>query len=74
MDIISEICEGFEVPAQFFIEPDRAKAIEFAVSHAQSGDTVLVAGKGHERYQEIGNIRLPYSDRAAIQKVFGVRT
>ncbi len=74
MDIINEICEGFEVPAQFFIEPDRAKAIEFAVSHAQSGDTVLVAGKGHERYQEVGNIRLPYSDRAAIQKVFGVRT
>lgn len=73
MDIINEICEGFEVPAQFFVEPDRAKAIEFAVSHAQSGDTVLVAGKGHERYQEIGNVRLPYSDRAAIQKVFGVR-
>ena len=74
MDIIDEICDGFEGPAQFFVEPDRAKAIEFAVSHAQSGDTVLVAGKGHERYQEIGNVRLPYSDRAAIQKVFGVRS
>lgn len=73
MDIINEICEGFEVSAQFFVQPDRAKAIEFAVSHAQSGDTVLVAGKGHERYQEIGNVRLPYSDRAAIQRVFGVR-
>lgn len=73
MDIISDICEGFEEPAQFFVEPDRAKAIEFAVSHAQSGDTVLVAGKGHERYQEVGNLRMPYSDRAAIQKVIGVR-
>lgn len=74
MDIIDDICDGFQGPVQYFIEPDRAKAIEFALSHAQSGDAVLVAGKGHERYQEVGNVRLPYSDRSAIQKVFGDRS
>ena len=45
-------------------EPDRARAIEKAVSEAAPADVVLIAGKGHESYQEIAGKRLPFSDAA----------
>ena len=45
------------------IEPDRAAAIRLALSHAQSGDIVLLAGKGHETYQTIGDESVPFDDR-----------
>ncbi|MBW8078049.1 MAG: UDP-N-acetylmuramoyl-L-alanyl-D-glutamate--2,6-diaminopimelate ligase [Gallionella sp.] len=41
---------------------DRAAAIHHAIAHAQPGDTVLIAGKGHEDYQEINGVRHPFSD------------
>jgi UDP-N-acetylmuramoyl-L-alanyl-D-glutamate--2,6-diaminopimelate ligase len=44
------------------VEEDRASAIALAVSQASPGDTVLIAGKGHETYQEIDGVRLPFSD------------
>jgi UDP-N-acetylmuramoyl-L-alanyl-D-glutamate--2,6-diaminopimelate ligase len=45
-------------------EPDRARAIEKAVSEAAPADVVLIAGKGHENYQEIAGKRVPFSDAA----------
>jgi UDP-N-acetylmuramoyl-L-alanyl-D-glutamate--2,6-diaminopimelate ligase len=44
------------------IELDRAEAIRYAIRSAKTGDTVLVAGKGHENYQHIGTERRPFSD------------
>ncbi|MCA9444480.1 MAG: UDP-N-acetylmuramoyl-L-alanyl-D-glutamate--2,6-diaminopimelate ligase, partial [Candidatus Omnitrophica bacterium] len=44
-------------------EVDRHKAIEQAIAIAQSGDVVLIAGKGHEDYQEINHVRHPFDDR-----------
>jgi UDP-N-acetylmuramoyl-L-alanyl-D-glutamate--2,6-diaminopimelate ligase len=44
------------------VEEDRASAIALAVSEARPGDTVLIAGKGHETYQEVDGVRLPFSD------------
>jgi UDP-N-acetylmuramyl-tripeptide synthetase len=44
------------------VEPDRAHAIQEIVSSAQPRDVVLIAGKGHENYQEIAGRRLPFSD------------
>lgn len=41
---------------------DRAAAIEYAVMHADAADTILIAGKGHEHYQDIGNQRIRFSD------------
>jgi len=45
------------------IEPDRAEAIRRAVAGAAPGDVVLIAGKGHEQYQEIAGVRHPFDDR-----------
>jgi UDP-N-acetylmuramoyl-L-alanyl-D-glutamate--2,6-diaminopimelate ligase len=54
---------------------DRARAITEAVSWAQAGDVVLVAGKGHESGQEISGVKHPFDDREvlgeAIEQVIG---
>lgn len=65
MAIIAEIQAGFQNPntKSLMIEPDRRKAIDFAISKAGSFDIVLIAGKGHEPYQEILNVRHPFDDR-----------
>jgi UDP-N-acetylmuramoyl-L-alanyl-D-glutamate--2,6-diaminopimelate ligase len=44
-------------------EPDRVRAIASALEAAKAGDLVVIAGKGHETYQEIGGIKLPFDDR-----------
>lgn len=53
------------------VEPDRAKAIRNAVKAAAPGDVILLAGKGHEPYQEIAGVRHPFSDLAVAQAVLG---
>jgi len=53
------------------IEQDRAAAIRLAVQSAGSGDIVLVAGKGHEDYQEIAGVKMPFSDAAAAKAALG---
>ncbi|MEK7698048.1 MAG: UDP-N-acetylmuramoyl-L-alanyl-D-glutamate--2,6-diaminopimelate ligase, partial [Nitrospirota bacterium] len=58
-EIIKDIIKGIKKD-NYMIEPDRAKAIEKAVSIAKTGDTLLIAGKGHENYQEIKGIRYPF--------------
>ncbi|MEE4658927.1 MAG: UDP-N-acetylmuramoyl-L-alanyl-D-glutamate--2,6-diaminopimelate ligase [Halieaceae bacterium] len=68
--IIDDVLAG--VPpadvANVAVEADRAGAIAMAVSQAQPGDCVLVAGKGHENYQIIGGERLPFSDVQALRE------
>lgn len=59
-DIINEILGGIDCPS--LVEEDRAIAIEFAISNARAGDCVLIAGKGHEDYQQVGDLRIPFSD------------
>lgn len=64
--IIDDIAEGLRgAPAT--LEPDRARAICLAIGMARRGDIVLVAGKGHERYQEINGVRHPFSDSDAVR-------
>ena len=63
--IIADIAKGLR-GARAAIEPDRARAIRLAVSMARRGDIVLVAGKGHERHQEIGGIKHIFSDAAVV--------
>ena len=49
--------------------PDREEAILKAILEARPGDTVLLAGKGHEDYQEIAGVRRPFSDRALVAEL-----
>jgi len=66
MLIIDDVIAGIK-RNNYMILPDRAEAITRAVSMTEQGDTLLVAGKGHEDYQEINGIRRPFSDREAIK-------
>ena len=56
------------------VEPDRARAIFEAVGSARQGDVVLIAGKGHEDYQEAGGARQPFSDDATARKALDAWT
>lgn len=58
--IIEDIAAGLH--GNFAIEEDRAKAISVGIFSAKPGDIVLIAGKGHEEYQEINGKKLPFSD------------
>lgn len=56
------------VTARYRVIPDRGQAIAFAVSLLEDRDTLLVAGKGHETYQEINGVRYPFDDREVLRK------
>jgi UDP-N-acetylmuramoyl-L-alanyl-D-glutamate--2,6-diaminopimelate ligase len=63
--IMNDVTVGLQkAKANYVAEPDRARAIDRALREARSGDIVLIAGKGHEAYQIIGDRKLPFDDRA----------
>jgi UDP-N-acetylmuramoyl-L-alanyl-D-glutamate--2,6-diaminopimelate ligase len=69
--IVAMILEGMRRPERALVERDRARAIRAAVAGAKPGDAVLIAGKGHEDYQVVGNERRPFSDRALLAALSG---
>ena len=60
--IVAEILAGFDDTRAITVERDRAAAIAAAICQANQGDSVLIAGKGHEPYQEIAGVRHPFDD------------
>ena len=66
--IINEILSGMVVKP-LIVEVDRQTAIEEAVNEAESGDLIVIAGRGHEEYQEIQGNAVPFSDRAVLLDV-----
>ncbi len=62
LSIIADIRAGI-VGGEVIVEPDRRRAIELSVSLAQPGDVVVIAGKGHEDYQIIGDRTIHFDDR-----------
>jgi UDP-N-acetylmuramoyl-L-alanyl-D-glutamate--2,6-diaminopimelate ligase len=68
--IIEDILAGCDEPQKIRVELDRKLAITYAINHAETKDIVLVAGKGHESYQEINHVRYPFSDAAVVTAVF----
>lgn len=71
--IISQILLGLVPGDTVQVEPDRARAIAGALSQAQAADVVLIAGKGHEDYQEIAGLRHAFSDKLHAQAALGAR-
>lgn len=63
--IIAAITQGMQ--GKYSVEPDREKAIAIAINSAGKGDVVLVAGKGHETYQDIAGTRHAFSDAHCVQ-------
>lgn len=73
--IIEEIVAGFPHGfSNFHVEPDRQRAIEFALAEARPDDCVLIAGKGHESDQIVGTDRLPFDDRQISREILGRTT
>jgi UDP-N-acetylmuramoyl-L-alanyl-D-glutamate--2,6-diaminopimelate ligase len=87
LEIIGEIEKGINLPKLmpdqydlknldkkvYFVIPDRAEAISKAILVAGSEDIVLIAGKGHEEYQIIGDQKFPFDDRSVARKALQKR-
>jgi len=69
--IVEEILTGMHAPARVRVERDRAQAVAGALKAAGPGDVVLVAGKGHETEQVVGDRKLHYSDRETVARLLG---
>lgn len=67
--IVIDILAGLAKPEQALVERDRAAAIQAAIATSEVGDVVLIAGKGHEDYQEIGGQRMPFDDRLVVREL-----
>lgn len=65
--IIDDINKGVLPDKMVYIEPDRRAAIITALRMAKQGDVVLIAGKGHESYQVIGDVKIHFDDREEIE-------
>jgi UDP-N-acetylmuramoyl-L-alanyl-D-glutamate--2,6-diaminopimelate ligase len=69
--IMKDILDGFERPEQVRVIHDRETAIETALNQASSNDLVVIAGKGHEQFQLVGDQRIPFSDRHVVRQIRG---
>ncbi|MDX1280998.1 UDP-N-acetylmuramoyl-L-alanyl-D-glutamate--2,6-diaminopimelate ligase [Shewanella colwelliana] len=69
--IISDVVAGLQAPDLALTQVSRQQAIEQVVALAEPGDLILLAGKGHETYQEINGQRLDYDERALALEISG---
>jgi len=65
--ILGDMREGISDISILYVNPDRKQAIHSALETAKEGDVVLVAGKGHETYQEINGVKNPFDDAEVIR-------
>jgi len=71
--IFSDMKTGVISPEKIVFEPDRRRAIALALDAAREGDCVLIAGKGHETYQEFADITLPFDDKTVARELLALR-
>jgi UDP-N-acetylmuramoyl-L-alanyl-D-glutamate--2,6-diaminopimelate ligase len=76
MDIINDMKVGLDskLLEKTLIQPDRQEAIRTACMLANQGDIILIAGKGHETYQDIKGIKHHFSDAEVVASIFGLKT
>lgn len=74
-DIIADMKNGFSSAelANTLTITDRREAIRTAIMLAQPGDIILIAGKGHETYQEVNGVRSHFDDREEVETIFGTK-
>ena len=69
-DIIEDIKTGIGKTSGQYVEIcDRREAIAYVISHAKEGDIIVLAGKGHEDYQEIKGVQYPMDERVIIREL-----
>jgi UDP-N-acetylmuramoyl-L-alanyl-D-glutamate--2,6-diaminopimelate ligase len=73
LDIVNAILAGCKNSDKVTVLQNREQAIQHAISQAQAGDCVVIAGKGHEDYQEINGKPLPFSDSACVLNALKTR-
>ncbi len=71
-EVVAGVPEGRSNP-HLVVEPDRGVAIRLALDAAQRGDVVVIAGKGHETFQEVGGQRLPFDDAVEARRALSAR-
>lgn len=71
--ILADVVAGFAAPAAVEVIEDRRAAIARAIGRAEARDVLLIAGKGHEDYQEIAGIKQPFSDVAEARQALAAR-
>jgi len=71
--IVQDILTGMRYPDRVRVVEDRRSAIQQAITEAATTDIVLVAGKGHENYQLLGEQRLPFNDRSVVSQCLAAR-
>ena len=71
--IMQEMAAGLAKGAAVQMVENRAEAIRMAVGSASAGDVVLVAGKGHEEFQEVAGEKIPFSDRREVERALAER-
>jgi UDP-N-acetylmuramoyl-L-alanyl-D-glutamate--2,6-diaminopimelate ligase len=70
MAIIEDILEGVhKADGAYVTIPDRKEAIAYCMEHAEDGDIVVLAGKGHEDYQEIKGVKHHMDERELIREI-----
>lgn len=75
-DILADMRVGVadpELAAKTLVNADRKEAIRMAAALAQKGDVILIAGKGHEDYQEIKGVKHHFDDREVVKEIFDVK-
>ncbi len=70
--IIADMQAGLKQPLKVIVEQDRFQALQYALENAGSEDFILLAGKGHEDYQILGQERIHYSDRESAAQLLGI--
>lgn len=73
VEIIDQIKAGFGTSSRYETIEDRRKAISRILAVAEKGDIILIAGKGHENYQEFANTILPFDDRKVVRELLEIK-
>jgi UDP-N-acetylmuramoyl-L-alanyl-D-glutamate--2,6-diaminopimelate ligase len=72
--IFEDMRAGVTAPEKITWIEDRRRAISLALDMAKAGDCLLIAGKGHESYQEFADTVFPFDDRQVVRELIGIKT